>query len=718
MEASGLVLRQWIRSLLAPFQGDRSAVERIDAMRKELAPLSDEQLRAAALRPSGMIQFMAIAAVAASRILGQEMFDVQLRGALALARGSIAEMQTGEGKTLSAVPAVAWIARERKGVQVMTVNDYLARRDARWMGDVYRFLGLSVGYVQQSMTSAERRAAYGCDITYATANEVGFDVLRDRLALGLDEQVHRPFFACVIDEVDSILIDEARIPLVIAGGDTGDTALAFVADQVVRRLQPAAHYTVDVGAHNVALTDSGIRAVEDAFGCSNLFEERNLRVHTAVQDSLEAHALLRRDVDYLVKGGAIEMVDEFKGRIALNRRWPAGLQTAVEAKEGVVPKSQGMVLGSTTIQHLIALYPNVCGMTGTAVTQTIEFGRVYGLPVEVIPTNRPVIRVDHPDVLFETKADKEQAVVEEIRRVHATGQPILVGTASVEESERLSRMLPEMPHSVLNARNDEAEAAIVAQAGQRSAVTISTNMAGRGTDIRLGDGMAALGGLYVIGTNRHESRRIDNQLRGRAGRQGDPGCSRFFISLEDPLMVKYRDLDPRFAHDPESIQGLVEGQHLDQREFLHKWDIPVEGQRNRIHAYRQTVLDGTAPCGSELERQITLRVIDDLWADYLARLEDLRAGIPWQAYAAVPGFFVGTDRRDPHLTFLRQIDEWFPQLEATIPEEVARRLAKAQADGGVDFADRGAVWTYLTTDQPFGAWTERLLKGIKKRLVG
>jgi preprotein translocase subunit SecA len=309
-------------------------------------------------------------------------------------------------------------------------------------------------------------------------------------------------------------------------------------------------------------------------------------------------------------------------------------------------------------------------------------------------------------------------VAAEIRRVHATGQPILVGTASVEESERLSRALSDVPHRVLNARNDEAEAAIIAQAGQRGAVTVSTNMAGRGTDIRLGDGVAAVGGLYVIGTNRHESRRIDNQLRGRAGRQGDPGCSRFFISLEDPLMVKHGDLDPRFRDNPAAIQGLVEGQHLDQREFLFRYDIPVEGQRNKIHTYRQTVLDGSAPCGSELERQITLRVIDDLWSDYLARLENFKAGIPWQAYAAVPGFFVGTDYRDPHFTFLRQIDQWFPELEAAIPDEVTRRLADAEARGAAELGDRGAVWTYLTTDQPFGSFTERVLKGIRRKAFG
>jgi preprotein translocase subunit SecA len=354
-------------------------------------------------------------------------------------------------------------------------------------------------------------------------------------------------------------------------------------------------------------------------------------------------------------------------------------------------------------------------MTGTAMTQSREFLHVYDLRVEPIPTNRPVIRVDHPDVLFVTKAEKERAVLEEIRRVHATGQPILLGTASVEESERISAMLGDFPHRILNARNDEVEAAIVAEAGQRGAVTISTNMAGRGTDIRLGDGVAALGGLYVIGTNRYESRRIDNQLRGRGGRQGDPGCSRFFVSLEDQLLMKYADLNPAFRHDPAAIQSLVEGQHLDQRLYLQSYDSPVEGQRNKIHSYRQQVLDGHTACASELERLITLRTIDDLWADYLARLEDFRNGIPWQSYAASPGFIPGFSGGTPLHGFLRQIDIWFPELEAAIPEEIERRLAAAESSDIEGLGDRGAVWTYLTTDQPFGTWTERLLKGLKRK---
>ena len=389
---------------------DRSAIQKINAMREDYVRLSDSRLRALASQAADLLMVIAITAAVASRVLGQDMFDVQLHGALALARGSIAEMQTGEGKTLAAVPAVAWYAREGAGVHVMTVNDYLARRDAGWMGDVYRFLGLSVGHLQQGMSVAERRAAYASDVMYATSNEIGFDFLRDRLALRLDEQVQRPFAAAVIDEVDSILIDEARIPLVIAGGDSDDSALAFAADQLVRNFRTRAHCTVDAGAHNVALTDLGIAEVERAFGCGNLYEERNLRLLTAVQDSLHAHVLLRRDVDYIVKNGAVEMVDEFKGRIAQDRRWPAGLHTAVEVKEGVATKRQGMILGSITLQHLIALYPKVCGMTGTAATQALEFEKIYGMPVEIIATNKPVIRIDHSDAVFETRIEKEQAV--------------------------------------------------------------------------------------------------------------------------------------------------------------------------------------------------------------------------------------------------------------------------------------------------------------------
>lgn len=689
-----------LHSLRSMFDRDRAAIERIHTMRATFTRLSDAELLCAASQTEDLHRWIALAATAAFRVLGQNMHDVQLRGALALARGSVAEMQTGEGKTLAAVPAISWFAREHRGVHVMTVNDYLARRDAAWMGGIYRLLGLSVANVQQGMGAAQRRTAYSADITYATQNEIGFDFLRDRIAMRPDEQVHRAFNAAVIDEADSILIDEARVPLVIAGGESGDRGLAYVADQVVRTLSLGEHFTIDPGGHNVALTDAGIHVVEMALACGSLFDDRNLPIHEAIAEALHAHALLHRDVDYIVKNGAIEMVDEFKGRIALDRRWPAGLHTAIEAKEGVAAKSQGMILGQITLQHLVALYPMVCGMTGTAATQSLEFLRVYGLRVETIPTNRPMIRVDHPDAIFPSKAAKEQAVVAEIRRAHATGQPVLVGTASVADSERLSALLADVPHEVLNARHDEREAAIIARAGERGAVTVSTNMAGRGTDICLGDGVVNLGGLYVIGTNKHESRRIDNQLRGRAGRQGDPGSSRFFISLEDDLMVRYGELDARYRDDPDTLQRLIEGQCLDTRILLHSYEVPFEGQRNKIHARRQEILDSDMP---EREKRITLRTTDDVWADHLARASEYRSGVHWVSWSG----------RDPHREYLLRIDQWFREMEAALPGEIARRV---EADDAA-IADRGAVWTYLTTDQPFGRWKREFSRRLPFAVV-
>jgi preprotein translocase subunit SecA len=695
-------MRHFLRSLLSGSPGVESEIARIHRLEESFAGSCDTELKVA--DRSDLLEVVALTMVAAQRVLGQRMYDVQLQGALALARGRIAEMQTGEGKTLAAVPAVAWFAREGAGVHVMTVNDYLARRDAAWMGDVYRLLGLSVGHIQQGMSAAERRAAYGCDVTYATANEIGFDLLRDQLALEVDEQVHRPFSAALIDEADSILIDEARIPLVVAGGDETGEKLAAVANQVVAGMRPGWHYHADQLGRNVGLTDDGVRVVERFFGCGNLFEERNLRLHTAVQDALHAHALLRRDVDYIVRGGRVEPVDEFKGRVVLDRRWPAGLHTAIEAKEGVAAKPQGMILGSITLQNLVALYPRVAGMTGTAATQAGELHKLYSLEVEVIPTNRPVIREDHPDARFRTKDAKQRALVEQIQRLHERGQPVLVGTASVEESERLSGMLDGIPHQVLNARNDEAEAAVIARAGQRGAVTVSTNMAGRGTDIRLGEGVAELGGLFVIGTNRHESRRIDHQLRGRAGRQGDPGASRFFVSFEDDLMVRFAGLDPDFRQDPEAVQRIVEGANLEVREFLNKYEGVVEGQRQRIQELRQAWLEGRME-GGELERLVWLRTIDDLWADHLARVADLKAGVHY--------FSMGG--REPLHEYLTRVHAWFQELEQELPGEVERRVAEAEA-GGLDPRQRGAVWTYLTTDQPFGTMTERVMRGLMRKV--
>jgi preprotein translocase subunit SecA len=686
-----------------------SFIPSIQRRRAELSALSDTALKAIEWRAMDLPDVIALTSLVAERVLGLKMFDVQLQGALALTAGKIAEMQTGEGKTLAAVPAVVWFAREGAGVHVMTVNDYLARRDAQWMGGIYEFLGLSVGHVQQGMgrgaASEERRRAYASDITYATANEIGFDHLRDGLALYPSEQVHRPFATAVIDEADSILIDEARIPLVIAGGEASYQPLAYQVDRVTRFFHRGRHFTLDEYGRNIALTDTGIRSIEASFGCGNLFTEQNLALLTAVQDSLQSHALLRRDVDYLVKDGVIESVDEFKGRIAENRRWPAGLHTAIEAKEGLALKTQGRILGSITLQNLISLYPMICGMTGTAATQADEFRLVYGLEVEVIPTNRPMIRADLADRVYARKSDKERAVLGEIRRLHASGQPVLVGTRSVEESERLSSRLPDIPHQVLNARHEEREAGMIARAGQLGAVTISTNMAGRGTDIQLGAGVAELGGLHVIGTNRHESRRIDNQLRGRAGRQGDPGSSEFFISFQDDLLVKFGIEDPKLGHDAESVQRVAEGQNLEIRRFLQKYESVIEGQRQKIQQRRQAILTGEISSSSELGRLVALRTIDDQWADYLATITDLREGVQWLSWGG----------RDPLHEYLTSVHSLFVQMEEELDGEIARRLEEAEGSG-LDPSQRGATWTYLTTDQPFGTATERIMRGLVRKL--
>ncbi len=709
--------------------------------REELSLLSDDQLKAAATIIDGnpeVVEVFALAAVIAKRVLGLRLFDVQLLGALALQHGHIAEMQTGEGKTLAAVPAVVWYALHRRGVHVLTANDYLARRDAMWMSEIYRWFGLSVGHLSQNLPADKRRAAYLCDVMYATANEVGFDYLRDGLARTPGELVQRPFAFAVIDEADSILIDEARIPLVIAGGVSDDPALAYRIDSVILGLRRYADYFPDEFARNVQLTDSGINRVERALGCGSLFDEGNLRILTAVQDGLHAHALLRRNVDYVVKNGSVELVDEFKGRIAQDRRWPAGLQSALEAKERVALKPQGRILGSITVQSLAGLYERICGMTGTAATQKEEFRKVYNLSVTVIPTNRPVIRQDLPDILYADKRARNRAVVEEIRKVHQTGRPILVGTASVEGSESLSRHLQVagVPHSVLNARNDELEAEIVAQAGALAAVTISTNMAGRGTDILLGGNppkdrqqVVELGGLYVIGTTRHEARRIDNQLRGRAGRQGDPGASRFFLSLEDELLVRFGIAE---NPDVDSVQRTAESQNMEIRQTLWKYESVIEHHRKEVHALRREILlssdwsiasmlpeeqyaELVDAAGTDMleaaGRRLTLAVIDDIWADYLANVAELRGGIHWVSWGG----------RDPLYEYLTGVQEIYADLHWRLKEELADAFAGAELrDGKFRFPneerfERGATWTYLTTDQPFGTFSERIAKGLRRR---
>jgi preprotein translocase subunit SecA len=689
-------VRTWWRSLGGQPRSVAAAVDEVRRAERDYSKLSDEQLTRAVKQVATLPQLAAVAAVLVSRVLGFDLFDVQLQAALALADGKIVEMQTGEGKTVAAVPAIAWFARAGQGVHVLTANDYLARRDAAWMSGIYRGLGVSVGVVQQHMTSAERRAAYHCDVTYGTANEVGFDYLRDQLILDASERVLRPLAVAVFDEADSALIDEARIPLVIAGGAAGAADLAARAERAVRRLTPR-DYSTDEGGRNVALTPSGLAAVEGHLQC-DLYADNGGAMMAAVQEALHAHTLLQRDIDYVVQDRQVFSVDEFKGRIVRDRRWPGGLQTALEWKEGVPARVQGRVLGSITVENLVALYPAVCGMSGTAATQARDFREMYDLDVEVIPTHRPMIRVDHPDAVFDTRAAKEAALIDEIRAVHASGRPVLVGTASVQESESLSRQLDGISHQVLNARNEEAEAAIVARAGERGAVTISTNMAGRGVDIRLGPGVAELGGLHVVGTSRYESRRIDHQLRGRAGRQGDPGSSRFFVSSEDALMVRFGSE----CTAPDQAQRIAEGQNLGIRLLLRKYETIVEAQRQLIAARRQRVLTGKGP---ELERVVTLRTIDDLWSDYLTAVADLRADAVWISLGAA----------NPFANYIVQVHAMFQAFEQAIDEELPARIQEA-AVAGVDPRELGATWTYLTTDEPFGHLTERIMRGLKRMI--
>ena len=694
-------MRKWWRSLfMARADSAAREMDEVRTLRDGFARLDDESLKRTARNATRLPEIVALTAVVASRVLGLQMFDAQLEGALALAHGRIVEMQTGEGKTLAAVPAVAWYARPGDGVHVLTANDYLAGRDAEWMRETYRWLGLSVAAVAQEMRPEERRLAYRRDITYASANELGFDYLRDGLAFHPDEQVLRPFAAAVIDEADSILLDEARIPLVIAAGTLEPSAVAVDADRVVRHLAPHAHFTSDQMARNVALTLEGVGEVERLLPCSNLYDAGHLGAMTAVQDALHAHTLLHRDVDYLVQDSTVLSIDELKGRVIRDRRWPGGLQTALELKEQVTRHRQGRVLGSITMENLVALYPEVCGMTGTTGAQATEFRELYSLEVAVIAPNRPVIRRDEPDRGFATRAEKEDAVLDEIRRRHRSRQPVLAGTSSVEESERLSARLHDVPHEVLNARNEDAEAAIIARAGEAGVVTISTNMAGRGVDIRLGAAVAELGGLHVIGTNRHESSRIDRQLRGRAGRQGDPGSSQFFVSLEDPLLVKYAGGPGVELSSCDHLQRVAEGQSLGCRLFLRKYETVVEGQRQQIADRRQRALTAQ-PSASELERLVTLDTIDDLWSDYLAAVSEVRASTIW----------VSLGGGNPFREYLRTVHAMFQELTRTIDEEIVARFERA-ATHGIEPRQRGATWTYLTTDEPFGTMTERLMRRL------
>ncbi len=736
--------------------GYADKVAAVNTLEPELRRASDEQLgqraeaigkgvREGDLSEALVIELFALVREAAWRELGLRPFDVQLIGGLGLYEGKIVQMNTGEGKTLAAVAPVALHALAGLGAHVLTFNDYLARRDAQWMGPIYRALGLSVGFIQEGMSRAERREAYLADVTYLTAKEAGFDFLRDGLAYDLADLVQRPFQAAVVDEADSILIDEARVPLVIAGIIGGGPGRAKLMRAVVEQLQPGRHYAIDEYGRNVYLIEAGADQAEALLNCDDLYAPASLPLLTELNNALHAEALLHRDIDYIVRDGRVEIVDDFTGRVVKDRHWPHGLQTAIEAKEGLDASATGQVLGSITLQHFLRRYPHLSGMTATAEPAADELLKFYDLDLLVVSSNRPCIRIDQPDYVFASREAKQKSLLAHIKELHQSGRPILVGTTSVAESEALAADLRQagVDCAVLNARRDDQEARIVAEAGALGAVTISTNMAGRGTDIRLGgrlgedhDRVAALGGLYVIGTNLHESRRIDDQLRGRAGRQGDPGASRFFISLEDDLLSRYRIADlfgRRWRSAAEAApansailrrqvgqaQRIVEGQNFDIRQTLWRYSRFVESQRRMIHQRRRQTLAGLADPGivqacrpkrrqellaflgektlSELERRVMLRAIDECWSDHLAMVTEIRDGIH---LAEVGGL-------DPYREFLKLAADSFEQTLAAIDRRAAEIFAALEIDSGrVSFEDMGlqgpsSTWTYLVNDQAF-----------------
>jgi preprotein translocase subunit SecA len=581
---------------------------------KSKTPHFREKLQRGAGLDDILVEAFAVAREAARRTLRMRPFDVQVLGGLILHEGKIAEMKTGEGKTLAAAMPLYLNALAGKGAHLVTVNDYLARRDAAWMGPIYNFLGMNVGVIVHGMDDDERRAAYHADITYGTNNEFGFDYLRDNMKFALEDYVQREFFYAIVDEVDSILIDEARTPLIISGPSDESTDKYARANQVIPQLKKDADYKVDEKSRTVVLTEEGVARAEALLKVQNLYEPRNMDILHHLNQSLRAHTLFRRDVDYLVKEGKVIIVDEFTGRVMPGRRYSDGLHQALEAKERVKIEQENQTMASITFQNYFRMYEKLSGMTGTADTEAEEFGKIYHLEVLVVPTNMPMIRTDYSDVIYKTEQEKSKAVIEEIRQLHEAKRPVLVGTISIEKSELLSKYLTRagVRHHVLNAKNHEREAEIVAQAGQPGQVTISTNMAGRGTDIKLGEGVAELGGLHILGTERHESRRIDNQLRGRSGRQGDMGSSRFYLSLEDDLlrifgadrissvmdrigMEEGQPIEHRLiSRAIENAQKRVEGQNFDIRKHLLEYDDVMNRQRQVIYEQRKKVLKGEA----------------------------------------------------------------------------------------------------------------------------
>lgn len=618
----------------------RPMVAKIEALDEDMAKLTDDELKAKTdefkqrledgeTLDDILIEAFAVCREASSRVLGMKHYPEQLIGGIVLHQGRISEMKTGEGKTLVATLPAYLNALSGKGVHIITVNDYLAKRDMEWMGQLYNFLGLTTGVIVHELNNAQRRESYNADITYGTNNEFGFDYLRDNMVIYKEERVQRELNFCIVDEVDSILIDEARTPLIISGAGEKSTEFYKVADYFVKGLKEEEDYTIDEEAKAVMLTDSGVEKAEKTFNIENYADSENMSIQHYVTQALKANYSMRKDKDYMVKDGEVIIVDEFTGRLMEGRRYSDGLHQAIEAKEGVRIARESKTLATITFQNYFRMYNKLSGMTGTAATEENEFREIYGLDVIQIPTHKPVQRIDKTDVIYKSEKGKFNAIVKEIEETHKTGQPILVGTVSIEKSEALSSLLKKkgIPHRVLNAKYHEQEAEIIAEAGELGKVTIATNMAGRGTDIKLGEGVLEVGGLKIIGTERHESRRIDNQLRGRAGRQGDKGSSRFYISLEDDLMrifgsdriknvVDKLGLEEddeienkMISKQIENAQKKVEGNNFNVRKTLLGYDDVMNMQREVIYKQRSEVLEG-----EDLKDQIlgmTKEVIDN-----------------------------------------------------------------------------------------------------------
>ena len=704
----------------------RPLVERINALESSVTGLKDEDFpqKIAAWKEEVaqgkslddlLPEVFALVREAGKRSLNMRHFDCQLIGGIILHKGRIAEMKTGEGKTLVATLAVVLNALSDKGVHLITVNDYLASRDAEWMGRLYNFLGLTVGVIVHGLDDAQRQQAYAADITYGTNNEFGFDYLRDNMKFYKEQLVQRPLNFAIVDEVDSILIDEARTPLIISGPGEESTSMYGRIDAIIPRLKKDEDYTVDEKAKTAMLTDEGVSKCEEILQVDNLFDAANITLQHHILQALKAHAMFARDVDYIVKDGQVVIVDEFTGRLMPGRRFSDGLHQALEAKEHVKVEAENQTLASITFQNYFRMYKKLGGMTGTADTEAVEFRQIYDLDVMAIPTNQPMQRKDFPDAVFRNQKEKYAAIVEEIKELHHKGQPVLVGTTSIEKSELISSQLKKfhVPHSVLNAKQHEKEAEIVAEAGHRGKVTIATNMAGRGTDIVLGEGVREAGGLHILGTERHESRRIDNQLRGRSGRQGDPGSSRFFLALDDDLLRLFGSdriaglMDKLGMEEGQSIENAmisraienaqrkVEGHNFDIRKQLLEYDDVMNQQRTVVYSLRRDLMT------TEDMEEVVHEFMDDVLDEVYAPIE------PGSREADDAETRTMVRSKLDEIFNLRKVDhsKELPHREKAV-EDIRSLFAKLKKDAGEQYQE---ILRFFLLDSLDRNWKEHLL---------